>query len=90
MATVKKTEAVEANEEKTVEPYSWEDMREIILPKDTRDGRKSQYVSINGREFGVPRGQRVKVPYPVYERLQIMLEAQATAEEIAEQIPNRI
>lgn len=89
MATVKITEAVEANK-KTVEEFSWDDKREIFLPKDNRDGRKSQYVCINGREFVVPRGQRVTVPYPVYERLNIMLEAQAKAEEEAEQVPNRI
>lgn len=92
MATKKIEEAaaeVQA-EEKKIEEFGWEDMRDIFLPKDSSDGRKSQYVCINGREFVVPRGKRVSVPYPVYERLEFMLEAQAKAEEEAEQVPDRV
>lgn len=73
-----------------VEEFGWDDMREIILPRAGRNERKTVYVNINGHEFNIPRGEKVSVPYPVYERLEIMLEAEARADATAEGIPNKV
>jgi len=92
MATKKTNEPAEEIIEQTaapeVEPYSWEDKRTIRLPKAYGDQKKSVYVCINGREFSVPRGKAVEVPYPVYERLEFMLRAEELADKTRDEIPN--
>lgn len=82
--TAAKTET--KTEEKIVD--EWQDMREIVLPRGGSHEPKTLYVSINGRSFSVPRnGKPQTVPYPVYERLQIMLAAEALVEDYIEAMP---
>jgi len=86
MAT-KTTETKEVKEEVKNE---WEDMRTISLPRGGAHEPKNLYVSINGRSFSVPRnGKPQEVPYPVYERLQIMMQHEALVEDYIEQMPRQ-
>lgn len=70
------------------EPYSWQDMREIRVPRAGANENKSVYVCVNGREFMVPTGKTVQVPYPVYERLRMKEKALEQVEQAMEEIPN--
>lgn len=72
------------------EPYSWQDMREIRLPRDGSGENKSLYVCINGREFSVPAGKTVTVPYPVYERLKIREHGLELVQDILDQDDNKL
>lgn len=81
--------ATAKTEEKKIEEFSWEDKREVFIPKDPTVGNKAVYVAVNGREIMIPRGKRFEVPYPFYERVQIMLDAQEKAEEFNETVPNK-
>lgn len=87
---VKTEKAAEA--EKAVEAAydPWEDMRKIALPKARKGEDATQYVGINGRAFYVPRnGREQEVPYPVYEALIQMQEAEEADEEFrANEIPH--
>lgn len=65
----------------------WKDMRRIFLPRGAAGEAKSVYVSINGHPaYMVPKGKEVEVPYPVYERLQIMMHAQDKTEALRDEI----
>ena len=87
----KSAKALAADDQPTVEIDPWKDMRTITLPKARTGEEKSQYVCINGRTFLVPKnGKEQTVPYPVYERLNIMLEAQTEEEDFREAIPNNL
>ena len=72
------------------EPFSWDDMREIRLPRAGANENKSVYVCINGREFMVPCGKVVTVPYPVYERLKMKERGLELVEQAMEEIPNEV
>ena len=50
----------------------WRDMREIELPPAPRGEADYFLIGINGAYTRVKRGAKVKVPYPVYERIQII------------------
>lgn len=84
MATTKSTQV----EEKAVELYGWNDIREIRLPRAPKGEPNYVFVGVNGVNKQVPRGQLVKLPYPLYERLQIMLDAQEKQLDYREEIPN--
>ena len=86
--TTEAVETVETTVEKTVEQYGWEDMRTITLPRPARNEAKSVFVSVNGRNYNVPKGKAVEVPYPIYERLDLMLKAQQAEDEYRDTIPN--
>lgn len=75
-------------DEKTFEPYSWDDLREIRLPRAAKGEPNYVFVGVNGVNKQVPRGQVVKLPYPLYERLQIMLDAADKQYEYRDEIPN--
>lgn len=95
MATKKQAaepvEAVEAAEEAAqVEEYSWEDKREIFMPRANRGESQTLYVSVNNREFAVPLGKTHNVPYPVYEVLKRYLDSMEEADKVAEEMPNKV
>lgn len=71
-----------------VELYSWEDIREIRLPRAAKGEPNYVFVGVNGVNKQVPRGQLVKLPYPLYERLQIMLDALDMQYDYRGEIPN--
>ena len=88
MAT-KKTEAtVEVEETMEMNTDPWTVMKEVILPRARSNESKSVYVAINGRAYQVPRGKRTQVPLPIYERLQIYLDAEEVMQDTYDSVPN--
>ena len=84
-------ETVESVAQTATAPYDpWKDMRRIALPRARRGEDPTQYVAINGKAFYVPRnGREQEVPYPVYEALQQMLDAEEADEDFrANEIPH--
>lgn len=67
---------------------TWEEKRDVFLPYVTKGEEQFVYVSVNGRKYQVPRGKSVSVPLPLYERIQIMLEAQANEVKFRDSLPN--
>lgn len=72
--------------ENVIDP--WEVKRDVFLPYVTKGEEQFVYVSVNGRKYQVPRGKAVSVPLPLYERIQIMLEAQANEVKFRDSLPN--
>lgn len=66
----------------------WNEKRTIRLPKAREGEDKSMYVSINGIAYWVPKGISVEVPLPVYERIQLAMEAEDEELDMRETIPN--
>ena len=66
----------------------WTVKRDVFLPYVTKGEEQFVYVSVNGRKWQVPRGKTVSVPLPLYERIQIMLEAQANEVKFRDSLPN--
>lgn len=61
----------------------WKETREVYVPL-VRGEEKTLPVSVNDRNYAVPKGQRVQVPLPVYYVIQNMLDMQKLADEAAE------
>lgn len=60
-----------------VAPYDpWTDMREVELPPVPRGEDQYLIIGINGKHTRVKRGVKVTVPYPVYERINIIRDAE--------------
>lgn len=76
--------------EKAVEQYGWDDMREIRLPRAPKGEPNYVFVGVNGVNKQVPRGQTVTMPYPLYERLMLMQEAQDKQYEYRDEIPYEV
>lgn len=66
MSKIEKT--AEAVEEVTEEVTKTEETRVVRLPL-TREKQKDVFVSVNGRNFQIKRGEDVEVPVAVYEVL---------------------
>lgn len=64
-------EKAKTAEEKTVD--IWDEKREVYIPF-RRGEEKSWHGSVNGRNFSVPKGQKIEVPLPVYYVIQQQLE----------------
>ena len=62
----------------------WKIMRDVYVPQ-VRGEEKTLPVSVNDRNFAVPKGKRVQVPLPIYYVIQNMLELQQFAQDRAEQ-----
>lgn len=80
------TMALQEVPENIIDP--WEEKRDVFLPYVTKGEEQFVYVSVNGRKYQVPRGKSVSVPLPLYERIQIMLEAQANEVKFRDSLPN--
>lgn len=74
-------------EEDIVLSKAWEEIREVFLPYAMGDDEQWVLVAVNGRKYQVPRGQPVKVPLPLYERLMIMQEQQAQVTRYRDSLP---
>lgn len=57
----------------------WSVMKTIVLPRATDGSANFRFVSVNGRNFKVLRGQPVSVPLPVADVLQHSLDAEEEA-----------
>lgn len=86
MATKKTDEIVETKAAEAYDP--WKDMRTIKLPRAPKTEQKFYYVCVNGVAKQVPRGKTVVLPYPLYDRLMKMLEAQDAQDDYRDEIPN--
>lgn len=54
----------------TVEPKNpWLEKRKVLIPKYSRGEQETRLVSVNGKDYFVPKGREVEVPLPVYEVL---------------------
>ena len=54
----------------TVEPRNpWLEKRKVLIPKYSRGEQETRLVSVNGKDYFVPKGREVEVPLPVYEVL---------------------
>lgn len=62
----------------------WKDMREVFIARRSRMEQPTILVSVNSKSFAVPKDKWIKVPYPVYEVIQNMLEQRKRTEEAAE------
>lgn len=77
--------------EKTVKPVEtlgWDDLREIRLPRAAKGEPNYEFVAVNGKGMQVPKGKTVSVPYPIYERLMLKMEAEEKLDDYRGDIPN--
>lgn len=72
MAVVKEPVSVASSVAEAPAYDPWLDMREVNLPRAPRGEDQYFLVGINGKYTRVKRGATVTVPYPVYERIQII------------------
>lgn len=47
----------------------WLEKRKVLIPKYSRGEQETRLVSVNGKDYFVPKGREVEVPLPVYEVL---------------------
>ena len=75
--TTKKAQEVKVN--------PWEQMEPVFIPKMSRGEQPTQYVSVNGRGYFVPKGETVEVPKPIAEAIRNAQAQQKLNEKEAEQ-----
>lgn len=63
----------------------WEQMETVFIPKMSRSEQPTQYVSVNGRGYFVPKGESVEVPKPIAEAIKNAQAQQKQTEQNAEQ-----
>jgi len=63
----------------------WEQMETVFIPKMSRGEQPTQYVSVNGRGYFVPKGESVEVPKPIAEAIKNAQAQQKQTEKEAEQ-----
>lgn len=63
----------------------WEQMEAVFIPKISRSEQPTQYVSVNGRGYFVPKGESVEVPKPIAEAIKNAQAQQKQTEQNAEQ-----
>ena len=73
MAKTEKTEAPVT--EKAYDP--WKDMKKVFLERGNKNEPKSLFVSVDGRDFMVPKGQEVEVPLPIARVVEMHKRAKA-------------
>lgn len=87
-AALAANQAEQEEEKKNPVKDEWAEQREIFLPYATKGEEQFIFVGVNGKKYQVPRGRSVTIPLPLYERIQIMLEAEANAVKFRESLPN--
>lgn len=87
-AALAANQAAQEEEKKNPVKDEWAEQREIFLPYATKGEEQFIFVGVNGKKYQVPRGRSVTLPLPLYERIQIMLEAEANAVKFRESLPN--
>lgn len=60
---------------------------EIFIPRTGRKDEQDVYVSVNGTNYLIPRGQKCDVPKPVYEEY---MRGERAKEKLAETIASRL
>lgn len=65
----------------------WQEKREVFLPYAPKGDEQFVFVSVNGRKYQVPRGRSVTLPLPLYERIQIMQEAEIKTMDYVNSLP---
>lgn len=71
----------EENKVQQVETYDpWQDMREVFVPRRSRGEVDTLMVSVNEKQYLIPKEKRVEVPFPVYDVVNAMLEQQERTE----------
>ena len=63
METEEKVEA----EKQNLDPWAEENYEEVFVPKRTRGEQATEFYSVNGNKYFVPKGKTVKVPAPIAE-----------------------
>lgn len=58
----------------------WQDMREVFVPRRSRGEVDTLMVSVNEKQYLIPKEKRVEVPFPVYDVVNAMLEQQERTE----------
>ena len=86
MAVKKTTEAEEILEEKAYDP--WTDMRTITIPRGGRNEEKAITASVNNRDYIIPKGKPVEVPYPVWKMLTDVQAIKDQEADVMATIPN--
>lgn len=68
-------EAAPKAEQKT---NPWAEMKEVYIVVKTRSEQPTEYFSVNGRKFFVPKGVVTRVPKPIYDLIQNREDAEKT------------
>lgn len=69
------------NKAQQVENYDpWQDMREVFVPRRSRGEVDTLMVSVNEKQYLIPKEKRIEVPFPVYDVVNAMLEQQERTE----------
>lgn len=68
----------------------WKDIRTIKLRRANKGEAKSVYVCVNGVAMQVPRGKTVPLPFPLWDRLMKMEEAEEALDDYRDEIPNEM
>ena len=61
-------------------------MREIFVPKGPARGEQKLFISVNGKNYVLPRGKRSLVPEIVAQEYERSLEAQEAYDSMSERI----
>ena len=61
-------------------------MREIFVPKGPARGEQTLFISVNGKNYVLPRGKRSLVPEIVAQEFERSLEAQEAYDTMSERI----
>ena len=67
----------------------WLDMREISLPRPGKGEETHVLVGVNSRYVRVKKGVAVKVPRPIYEVLDRMMEAEQAEDDYQRSVDNK-
>ena len=54
-------------EKQNLDPWAEENYVEVYVPKRTRGEQATEFYSVNGNKYFVPKGKTVKVPAPIAE-----------------------
>lgn len=73
--------------ETTKQKTAWDEKRTVRLDRAKGDNAvQTMFVSVNGRDFHVPRGKNVEVPLPVYNTIMRSQNAQDSYDEKCEEL----
>ena len=73
MAKTEKTEAPVTEKAQD----NWKIMKKVFLERGNKNEPKSLFVSVDGRDFMVPKGQEVEVPLPIARVVEMHKRAKA-------------
>ena len=65
-----------------VERDLWKVMMEVHPERGDRSEPATIFVSLNNRNFYIPKGKTSQVPYPIYLRLKLLQKAQVAEEKL--------